>query len=142
MKKIWIILGVIAWILICRPLLILFLWIMGLQFLYEHMVVLGGFQDLIEFWKIYIYVILFIFIVIKGWNFYNRFRFRTKSRRSQVRPADNDEIDKFFKLSGQGSETIQRWNDIAIDFKDNYELRIYDATQKDQKSSLGHFKPM
>jgi len=54
-----------------------------MEIFYEHMIHLGGLKGIKEIWGIYLFIILVIFLVVRGWNVYNYFKFRKTDRRQE-----------------------------------------------------------
>src|SRR5271154_7383806 len=77
--------GWFIWAILCRPLLLAFLWFLGFELFYEHMIRLGGYKALLSFAFIYFGSIFLMYLLIRGWNFYNSKKFKGKDRRKNVR---------------------------------------------------------
>ena len=109
-------LGWIIWFFLCRPLVLVFLWFIGMEIFYEHMLRLGGLKGLKEIWGIYLFIILIIFLTVRGWNVYNYFKFRRKDRRQQSPAVTQSELEDYLKFEAGGVATIQNWSNVVIDF--------------------------
>src|ERR1017187_4981193 len=73
--------GWFIWAVLCRPLLLAFLWFLGFEIFYEHMIRLGGIKALVSFAFIYFGSLFVMYLFIRGWNYYNARKFRKKNKR-------------------------------------------------------------
>jgi len=133
--------GWIIWFFLCRPLILVFLWFIGMEIFYEHMIHLGGLQGLKEIWGIYLFVILIIFLVVRGWNVYNYFKFRKKDRRQQAPAVTAAEMEHYLKFEAGGVAAVQTWSNMAIDFSGHYALKLSDPSGKNPKVFHAKFNP-
>ena len=133
--------GWIIWFFLCRPFMLIFLWFLGVQIFYEHMVRLSGLRGLREFFGAYLGVILLIFLILRVWNIYNYSKFRGKDRRQKAIDTSVPELEKFFKLDPGAINTLYNWSQIAIDFAPDHHQRLTDASLKDRAPINSHFHP-
>ncbi len=133
-------LGWAIWIFLCRPLLIILLWLVSFRVFFRHMVDLGGLIGLQELKFVYISVIIFIVFMIRGWSFYNKVRFGKKTRRKFVRGVSEKRLEEYFKLPDGSAHQLQNMKAIDIEFLDKHQLHIRDAERSSARFH-GHFKP-
>ena len=103
------------------------------------MVDLGGLAGLQELKIFYISVIIFIILLIRGWNMYNKMRYGKKKRRIFVQGASEEKLEKCFKLIKKSAAKIQGMKEIDIDFLEGNQLRIQDS-KKSGSQVNGYFK--
>jgi poly-beta-1,6-N-acetyl-D-glucosamine biosynthesis protein PgaD len=132
--------GWVIWLFVCRPLFIILLWLIGFQFFYEHMINLGGLAGLKEQWIAYIIVILLIYIVVRGWNVYNKVRYGKKNRRKATKETTPEEMDKFFQFSENSCQLFQKARRISIDFTKGGQIEVRDPGQPDPNIRKGRFQ--
>ena len=124
--------GWVIWIFICRPLFIVFLWMMGFRFFYEHMINLGGLIGLKEQWVGYALVILLVYILVRGWNVYNKVQYGKMNRRREFREIMPGELDKFFRFPEGSCRGFQETRNISVEFSEKNRIKVGGAE--------GHFK--
>lgn len=134
-------LGWMLWFFLCRPLILVFLWFIGVEIFYEHMLRLGGLKGLKDIWGIYLFIILVIFFIVRGWNVYNYFKFRKKDRRQQAKPVIPPELEDYFRMEPATAATIQTWPNVAVDFADHYALKLRDPSGKNPQVFQAEFNP-
>lgn len=132
--------GWAVWIFLCRPVLIIMLWLLSFRVFFRHMVDLGGLVGLKELRIIYISVIILIIFIVRGWNLYNKMRYGKKCRRRFVRGVSNKKLEKHFKLPENSAARLQRMNAIDVDFLEDHELRIT-RPGAPHSAVKGHFRP-
>ena len=110
-------LGWLVWLVLCRPLLVVVLWCLGVQQMYRQMVALGGFAAVIVFFEAYIFVILAVGVLLRGWNAYNQWRFRGNERRQAVADVTSRELERTFQLPTGGIEWLRQGRTGAITFE-------------------------
>jgi poly-beta-1,6-N-acetyl-D-glucosamine biosynthesis protein PgaD len=89
-----------GWIYLLLPLLNLLLWFLGLRFIYVEVFQTTGFREFFELLNRVGWAIIVIFIILRGWGFYNYYRFGKRNRRSQL-PANhlNEKMSVFFQIA-------------------------------------------
>jgi len=129
--------GWVIWFMVCRPLFILFLWIIGFRFFVEHMIDLGGLGGLLDMWIIYASIIFTIYVSVRGWNIYNKIVYGKKNRRVSMPPVTPQDLESFFKI-GQGTVArLQSSGQIKVDFKPDNKLIINAGNEANE----GYFRP-
>ncbi len=132
--------GWVIWIFLVRPLLLVFLWVLGIRIFTHQMITLHGFTGILEKWQLYLGIILAIYIIIRGWNIYNYVRFSKINRRRTVRDVTVEELAEFFEMPIHRIKDINQWEDISIEFSPGQGLKIYHSHRKDD-AFLGRFIP-
>ncbi|MBN1872414.1 MAG: poly-beta-1,6-N-acetyl-D-glucosamine biosynthesis protein PgaD [Candidatus Omnitrophica bacterium] len=134
--------GWIAWMFVCRPIMIAMLWALGIHLFYFQMVKLGGFGGIVELFWVYFWVILFIWLAIRSWNLYNYLRFRRREARRNTSPAEDGELERFMKLPTEALKTIHNSNITAVDFMEGYKIQMRDISGGDSSAAYpGYFNP-
>lgn len=132
--------GWAIWIFLVRPVLLIFLWILGIRIFTHQMIDLQGFMGLLEKWQLYIGIILAIYIIVRGWNVYNFNRFSKMNRRRTVRDVTVNELAEFFEMPVHRTKDLHQWEDISIEFSSGRGLKIYRSNEKND-ALLGRFIP-
>jgi len=132
--------GWIVWIFLCRPALLVILWLAGFRLFFRHMIDLSGWAGLQELRLIYISVIIFIIFLICGWNMYNKVRYGKKKRRSTVKCVSEEELESCFKLPRNSAKKLQGMNEITVDILGNHQFHVED-TKNTNNQFDGFFKP-
>jgi len=86
----------IFWFYLWLPLISLIAWVLGVDLLYDRMVVEGGYDAFIATLPTYALVVVLMGAIFVIWGVYNLQRFRGKERRSHVHPVDNATIANYF----------------------------------------------
>ena len=133
--------GWFFWFLICRPLILAFLWLIGLQIFYIHMIRLGGLKGVTDVFWIYYTISIFIFVVMRGWNLYNVKKFRMRESRLSSNLTSHPELEKFMKMPPQSIDGIHNLRAVAVDFLENHNLLFKDISQENGKSYPAYFNP-
>ncbi|MCA9400035.1 MAG: poly-beta-1,6-N-acetyl-D-glucosamine biosynthesis protein PgaD [Candidatus Omnitrophica bacterium] len=132
--------GWIVWLFICRPVLLATLWFFGFKFFYRHMVQLGGLQGLKDLAALYCVTILFIYLLIRGWNLYNFLRFRNKgNRRRSTKPIETHDTAQFFHLEEAAIDDLKRVRQISVEFPEKDKIHVSYRT-KTRNIVTGRFK--
>ena len=132
--------GWIVWIFLCRPALLAILWMVGFRFFFRHMIDLGGLAGLQELRLFYISVIIFIILMIRGWNMYNKVRYGKKKRRSTAKGVSEEKLESFFKLPRNSAKKLQSMDEITVDFLEDHQFHVVDSKNPDDQF-YGFFKP-
>ena len=132
--------GWAIWIFVCRPLFIIFLWMIGFQFFYEHMINLGGLLGLQEQGIGYLVVIFLVYLLVRGWNVYNKVQYGTRNRRKDFRETDAGELDKFFRFPENSCLHFQKAKRINIDFFEGGRIEVQDPRRPEQSVTKGRFQ--
>lgn len=132
--------GWIVWIFLCRPVLLVILWLMGFRFFFKHMIDLSGLSGLQELKLFYISVIIVIVLLIRGWNMYNKARYGKKKRRSVVKGVSEERLEGCFKLPPGSVQKLRKMEEITVDFLEDHQFHIRDT--KNAKNQFdGFFRP-
>ena len=136
-------LGWLVWIVLCRPLMVIVLWCLGVQQMYRQMVALGGFSAVILFFEAYIFIILGVGALLRGWSAYNQWRFRGKERRQAVAEVTPSELERTFRLPAGGGEWLQQGRTVAITFEARNAL-VFEVVGPDTttRTLRGHRGPL
>lgn len=94
------------WIYLWLPLLALLAWSLGIQQAFKYMVVLDGFQEVIEVLGMYSLIILLLGGGLVLWATYNIVRFRGVEQRTASLPVTAAEIGRDF---GQDPMAVAGW---------------------------------
>ena len=86
----------IFWFYLWLPLISLIAWVLGVDLLYDRMVVKGGYDAFVASLPTYSLVVVVMGAVLIIWGIYNMQRFRGKERRSHVHPVENSTIANYF----------------------------------------------
>ncbi len=117
--------GWVIWFTLCRPILMLALWVFGIRQMYVHMVKLHGFPAVLEFFKVYGWVILGIAVALRLWNYYNIVLFRNRERRRHVRETTSQEMERSFGLPDGSLTRIQSWREVAVVFDSDGRVQFH-----------------
>ena len=109
--------GWIIWAVLCRPLILAVLWYLGFKNFYEHMIRLKGIFGLGDLIFVYFTVVFVLYLVIRGWNSYNAWKFQGKERRVRSSSVSEQDLERLFNLPPQTIEQAQAWKGITIDFQ-------------------------
>lgn len=135
------VIGWMVWVFLCRPALLAFLWIMGFEFFQEHMIRLGGINALVDFSFVYFTFVFILYLVIRGWNFYNARRFRGSDKRKINRSVDGRDLEICFHLPEGSIGKIQGSDYIDVNFFPESRIQIDVPSEKTPTKSFdGYFK--
>jgi poly-beta-1,6-N-acetyl-D-glucosamine biosynthesis protein PgaD len=109
--------GWIIWAVLCRPLLLAFLWFLGFKNFYEHMIRLKGMLGLADLAFIYFTVVFALYLLIRGWNSYNAWKFKGRERRVRNPSVSAQDLERLFNLPAQTVEKAQTWKGMTVDFE-------------------------
>jgi len=132
--------GWIIWIFLCRPALLIILWLLGFRIFFRHMIDLSGLAGLQELKIFYISVIVGIIFLVRGWNMYNKTRFGKKKRRAHAQSFSGEMVEEYFQLPKHSAMQLQEMKEINIEFLKNCQLRIQESN-KPRNQFDGYFKP-
>jgi len=132
--------GWIVWIFLCRPALLVILWLVGFRFFFRHMIDLSGLAGLQELKIFYISVIIVIVLVIRGWNMYNKVRYGKKKRRSNIKGVSEEKLENCFELPRSSVKKLKNMRDITVDFLEDHQFHITD-TKNPIDQFYGFFRP-
>ncbi|MEI7998474.1 MAG: poly-beta-1,6-N-acetyl-D-glucosamine biosynthesis protein PgaD [Candidatus Omnitrophota bacterium] len=132
--------GWIIWAVLCRPLLLAFMWFLSVEIFYEHMIRLGGIFALADFIIIYLGCLFVLYLFIRGWNFYNSRRFRGKDRRKSVKEVSSNDLESYFKFASHVIEKARNWKNISVSFKDDNQVFLKEMESIKEGPYRGYFK--
>jgi len=116
--------GWFIWAVLCRPLVLLILWVLGVEIFYEHMIRLKGIFSLADSVLLYYVIVVVFYLIIRGWSSYNQWKFRGKDRRVRNPAVSSQDLEQFFKLPPKTVKKVQAWKDITVDFQTNDQLLL------------------
>ena len=128
------------WFFFCRPLLIAFLWFLGFEAFYVHMIRLQGLRSVIVFFESYVFVILTLLLVARGWSFYNQMRFGQRGKRKGAPEVKPDELDHYFNMKEGSAAKLQSWKEIQIDFSPDYHLEFHRVGSLEASPLKGQYR--
>lgn len=104
------------WLYLWLPLINLVAWLFGAKLFYEHMILLGGYQGLLQDLGLYSFIILIIGGVLILWARYNQYRFQGKEKRKRTpRYAPIEEIE-FFEVEENVLKMVQTSKRVYVSF--------------------------
>ncbi len=109
------------------PLISLVLWSMGGTFLYEHMVVLGGYKGLVQLLGYYSLIIILMGIVFLSWAQINYWRFRDVERRRAQPPVSRVQQAEKYGIDAGALADWQYQTQLTIHLDENGVIQMIDA---------------
>ena len=103
-----------AWIYLWLPLISVLAWFFELRIVYDQMVLLQGAQSLFDNLRVYRWVFLCIAGVYVTWALVNNWRFRGRSRRSEVDAVPMRDIAQVFGLEPHALGEHQNAKTVTI----------------------------
>ena len=134
------VIGWFIWAVLCRPLLLAYLWFLGFEIFYEHMIRLGGIKAIVGFSFIYFGTVFVMYLFIRGWNFYNAKKFRKRNQRKNVKNVSTDDLENYFRFSPRTIEQAQGWKNIVVSFQAKHQFSLRKSTDPEAESDKGYFK--
>ena len=116
--------GWFVWAVLCRPLALLVLWILGVEIFIEHMIRLKGIFSLADSLLLYFFVGVVLYLIIRGWSSYNQWKFRGKDRRLRSPYVSTADLERYFKLPQHTLERAQSWKDVTFEFPGGEQLHL------------------
>jgi len=132
--------GWIVWLFLCRPALLVVLWMVGFRFFFRHMIDLSGLAGLQELKLVYISVLIVIVFTICGWNMYNKMRYGKKKRRSNAQDVSEEKLESCFKLPHNSAQKLWNMREITVDFLEDHQFHVTD-TKNPNDQFYGFFRP-
>ena len=105
-----------AWFYLWLPLMTLIAWAFGSHLVYEHMVVLRGWEGLAKLLGFYAISLFLMGTIFIGWALYNNIRFRNKTRRGSVKSVSDDQLMDFYKVGPKMICTSQNSKRVVFFF--------------------------
>ena len=131
--------GWVIWFFVCRPLFMVLLWMAGVGLFLEHMINLDGLRTVLMSWPLYAGIILFLIVVIRGWNVYNKSKYGKRNRRKNSDAVTEKELEVFFHMPEASASSIQSSQAMDVDFQEDHKLSI--STEEKQSNIPLYFKP-
>jgi poly-beta-1,6-N-acetyl-D-glucosamine biosynthesis protein PgaD len=126
------------WVFILRPLLVLVLWSMGIEFFYSHMLEQGGIRNP-RLFAAGLVVIALILVTVSGWNLYDRIRYGGKYKGRSRGIAENDFMGAFFNISNEDVRQIKQQKYIDVSFEDEHAIEF--SFRGREEVVRGHYDP-
>ena len=104
----------VFWFYLWIPAISLVAWLLGIEILYDQMVVQAGLEALRELLIFYGAVITVLGLSLTGWALYNQIRFRGKERRTLLPNISNNEIMQFFDVDPALAIRLQQATHIEL----------------------------
>lgn len=98
-----------VWLILMRPLILIFLWYLGFKIAHFQMIEMEGFRNL-SFFMYAMLAVFCIFLVMLAWNRYNVFLFRGKERRKPLPDCTDADFAAYYKMTQNDVETLKNSN--------------------------------
>ena len=110
------------WVYLFLPLLSLILWVVGMVHLYRTLFTEEVIGELIDMLGKVGWLVLFVFLILRGWGFYNYYRFGRLSRRKGRAVTPTDEIGHHFDLTVEEVRGLKNkkeivWHEVYDDIR-------------------------
>jgi len=105
----------IVWFYLWLPILSLIAWLLGIDFFYENMIILGGVEGLMSVIGWYSLVIALSALTLVAWSAYNIFRFRNKNRRQSIKLVSKQDMATYFNIDEQSVDVCTNERRIVIE---------------------------
>lgn len=102
------------WFYLWLPLISLIAWVLGIDLLYDRMVVKGGFDAFVASLPAYVLVIVTMGTLLVIWGVYNLQRFRGHERRTHVHPVDTPSMARYFLVDPQQLSEWQQTKNLVV----------------------------
>jgi len=109
----------VLWGYFFLPMINLLLWLLGGGHILAVIIYQAHYRDLIRMIQTTGWFALAIFVVLRGWGYYNYHRYGKRERRLSVPPASTEALAAFFNLSEAATIRIQHQKEII--WEDRYE---------------------
>jgi biofilm PGA synthesis protein PgaD len=103
----------IIWIYLFLPLMSLILWLVGLPYIYRTLFQEEVVQQFFELLGRIGWVVLIIFVVLRGWGLYNYYMFGRRNRRKQHTVVTIDDISRHFNMTPDEVRALQGRKEIV-----------------------------
>jgi len=101
------------WIYLFLPLLSLILWVVGLPYIYQTVFTAEVINRLISLLVNMGWAMLAIFIVLRGWGYYNYYVFGRRNRRKQHPEVTLEQMGLHFGLNTEEVKALQQRKEIT-----------------------------
>lgn len=98
-----------VWIILMRPLIVIFMWYLGVKIAQFQMIEMEGIRN-VGFFAWATGGVTCIFLMMLAWNRYNVFLFRGKERRKPLPDCTDADFAKYYKISWSDVETLKNAN--------------------------------
>ena len=89
----------VLWVYLFLPLINLLLWIFGGHRIYITVVEEAHYRDAIQMFQNTGWCVLIIFLILRGWGYYNYHRFGKRERRKATPPVSTGQMADFFHVT-------------------------------------------
>jgi biofilm PGA synthesis protein PgaD len=86
----------ILWGYLFLPLLNILLWLIGIRHFYATIIVEAHYHDVMAMARKTGWLVIVVFLLLRGWGIYNYYRFGKHERRISVSPASTRQLAEFF----------------------------------------------
>ena len=128
--------GVYLWVVVMRPLFLLILWILGARIFQTHMIELGGLFNPRYFGFICM-GILGIFVIMIGWNKYDRIRYGGTYKGRSRGIAENGYMGAFYNIPSEEVDRIKQSQRLSVYFPKNHTIEM--VVNNDNDSPINGF---
>lgn len=101
------------WIYLFLPLINIILWIFGGHRFYLTVVEEARYRDVIAMFQNMGGFVLIVFLVLRGWGYYNYHRFGKRERRKASNPASAKQMGQFFHLTEDEVVALQHQKEVV-----------------------------
>jgi poly-beta-1,6-N-acetyl-D-glucosamine biosynthesis protein PgaD len=98
----------ILWGYLFLPLLNILLWLIGVGHFYATIIVEAHYHDVMAMARQTGWLVIVVFLLLRGWGLYNYYRFGKSERRISVSPASTRQLAEFF---GVAEDTVLQLRD-------------------------------
>jgi len=124
-----------AWLYLIMPLLSLLLWLAGVHFFVEEMIVRGGYEALLGELLHYGLVVLGMCTVIGLWVSWNRQHYGDHNLRvRQPAPVKPEELAQYVSVSQEELHAVQDARYLRVTFDERDQLVLCKTNRKDKES--------
>lgn len=125
----------VVWFYIWLPVVSLIAWLLGIDFFYEHMIILKGFEGLLSVIGWYATVIALSALTLVAWSAYNLFRFRNKNRRTSFAAVTAEELATDFELDAEAIRLCHEEKRVVISLGQDGQLIVSNQPPQQEMTS-------
>jgi biofilm PGA synthesis protein PgaD len=114
------------WIYLFLPLLSLVLWIIGMPYIFKTILTEDVLRQMIGLLTRMGWAVVIIFIVLRGWGFYNYHMFGKKNRRKKHPEVTAEQMGRHFGVNIEDVKALQERKEITWS-------GLYDDIQRDEE---------
>lgn len=126
------------WLVVLRPLLVVFLWALGVRAFYIHMVFLEGISNFDLFLRGGLCVVI-ICLTIAAWTLYDRLRYAGQYKGVSRGLAENSYMGAFFRMTDQDVRRIKQGKRVDVYFEKGQCICV--AVDDQEENVRGFFAP-